>query len=399
MKKPTRPQPFATAVQKPIAPPVYRPQPTPAVLQRKLSPAPPPPSSMAKSTPTAPPVYSPQPVPRVLQRKQAGVQPSVKGVRPRPPAAPAALRSTSAAKCLQPKMNAREHLAGSPAANKARPESAPPRVAAAGALRAASVPPANRQPGPGARAATPPPRAALQPSTARPVAGTPPATRPGHPKFENRGGRVNTVQLLKRYNHRDRLYINDEDNDPPPEGYQQVAPDAHDTTQFPWTPRAPLIGRVGTNTYDNLRANLTNVDAQNWNVPIAVKGGIFTEAMSCCTSIGFRAYYNGELYTAMYHNTGTDQTHQQIFNSILRPLILKFGQDGLPAFGDLTNVKFFAVGGSQLSEETCISIQQAFSFYLAQEHERELMLFSGLPNTLTKNSMVDEKGNITYSVG
>ncbi|MDQ3742879.1 MAG: hypothetical protein M3444_00565 [Acidobacteriota bacterium] len=62
MNKPTRPQP----------PPVYRPQPTPKVLQPKAA------APQAGKTPAAPPVYRPQPVPKVLQAKMAA-QPS-KGV-------------------------------------------------------------------------------------------------------------------------------------------------------------------------------------------------------------------------------------------------------------------------------------------------------------------------------
>jgi hypothetical protein len=71
-------------VRKPIAPPVYRPQPAPKVLQSKRAPGQPvaPPvyrpevkkmagSAQMKTGPVAPPVYRPQPVPKVLQTKGA----------------------------------------------------------------------------------------------------------------------------------------------------------------------------------------------------------------------------------------------------------------------------------------------------------------------------------------
>ena len=56
------PQPF----KRPVAPPVYRPQPTPRVLQRSVACKPP---ATTQRTVTAPAVYRPQPVPAVLQRK------------------------------------------------------------------------------------------------------------------------------------------------------------------------------------------------------------------------------------------------------------------------------------------------------------------------------------------
>lgn len=62
---------------KPVPPPVYRPQPTQQVLQRKTSPKQT--ATPAKSGRTAPPVYRPQPVPKVLQRKTAATS---TGARP-----------------------------------------------------------------------------------------------------------------------------------------------------------------------------------------------------------------------------------------------------------------------------------------------------------------------------
>ena len=91
----TVPTRSAQARQKPVAPPVYRPQPTPRVLQRKThvavgtapprqqspasaarqQPHKPAPAAAAaiqpKKPPTAPPVYRPQPTPKVLQTKSA----------------------------------------------------------------------------------------------------------------------------------------------------------------------------------------------------------------------------------------------------------------------------------------------------------------------------------------
>ncbi len=66
----------------PKAPPVYRPQPTPKVLQRKAAPTPPQAVAGARQTPAAPPVYRPQPTApaAAVQAKQAGqnaVQPKM----------------------------------------------------------------------------------------------------------------------------------------------------------------------------------------------------------------------------------------------------------------------------------------------------------------------------------
>ena len=53
----------------PAAPPVYRPQPAPKVLQTKSALLPRPPAVQPRRAPVAPPVYRPQPGPVVLQRK------------------------------------------------------------------------------------------------------------------------------------------------------------------------------------------------------------------------------------------------------------------------------------------------------------------------------------------
>lgn len=78
--------------QPPTAPPAYRPQPVPKVLQRKTSPARNAQAAQVPSSrpPAAPPVYRPQPTPRVLQPKKltpAGTGPrtaSVAQLRPAP---------------------------------------------------------------------------------------------------------------------------------------------------------------------------------------------------------------------------------------------------------------------------------------------------------------------------
>ena len=69
----------------PTAPPAYRPQPTPKVLQAKTALPP-------QQKRVAPPAYRPQPVPKVLQRQEA-----------RPPAAPPVHRPQTVPKVLQAK--------------------------------------------------------------------------------------------------------------------------------------------------------------------------------------------------------------------------------------------------------------------------------------------------------
>ena len=78
-----RPQPVPKVLQAkrqtPVAPPAYRPQATPKVLQRKSTPqaiqghvrVTPPAAQLKHATPVAPPAYRPQPVPQVLQTKRA----------------------------------------------------------------------------------------------------------------------------------------------------------------------------------------------------------------------------------------------------------------------------------------------------------------------------------------
>src|SRR4051812_47755338 len=88
------------------APPVYRPQPPPQVLQRKAAVNQPRPTGQAKSSPAAPPAYRPQPVPQVLQRKTDTSQKSQGTQLERQPVAPPVYRPQSIPKVLQPKTTA-----------------------------------------------------------------------------------------------------------------------------------------------------------------------------------------------------------------------------------------------------------------------------------------------------
>lgn len=145
---------MSTRGKTPAAPPVYRPQPTPRVLQQKLHPsrqlAPQPkPAPQAKTAPAAPPVYRPQPTPRALQLKPAVNRPA------HPPAhAPVKPSGPVAAPVYTPRPGALQGKIPEP-----RPQPAPR--------------PLNRQTPP-----TPSPRpapAALQPKA-------PPGHRPAQPQ-------------------------------------------------------------------------------------------------------------------------------------------------------------------------------------------------------------------------
>ena len=85
-KKPTGSQPPLNRAQpgaRPVAPPVYRPQPVPKVLQRKVSPVQNPNAAQAPRLPVAPPVYRPQAT-QGVQAKLAGPTQT----KPQPVAAP-----------------------------------------------------------------------------------------------------------------------------------------------------------------------------------------------------------------------------------------------------------------------------------------------------------------------
>ena len=88
----------------PAAPPAYRPQPLPKVLQRKVANAPQPRAPQSKGGLAAPPVYRPQPTLRCLQLKQAVAPPPVLVARnTNRPAPPPPYRPQPVPKCLQRK--------------------------------------------------------------------------------------------------------------------------------------------------------------------------------------------------------------------------------------------------------------------------------------------------------
>jgi hypothetical protein len=90
----------------PAAPPVYRPQPTPKVLQRKAALVQTPSGVLAKRAPVAPPVYRPKQAPAPVQAKMAQQgQPSSAGGTPRRPVAPPVYHPQQK-KTVQPKMGA-----------------------------------------------------------------------------------------------------------------------------------------------------------------------------------------------------------------------------------------------------------------------------------------------------
>jgi hypothetical protein len=114
-----RPQPTRGAVQakmataqlhvnktKTAAPPVYRPQPPPKVLQKKSVRNGPATSVGTKpASPAAPPVYRPQPPPKVLQRKSVRNGPATSGAtKPVRPAAPPVYRPQPMPKVVQKKV-------------------------------------------------------------------------------------------------------------------------------------------------------------------------------------------------------------------------------------------------------------------------------------------------------
>lgn len=99
--------PVAASVgdKRPVAPPVYKPQRPPAALQRKPANAGVQPNPTKGAAPTPPPVYHPQPVPRVLQLKTSHRAAGEPGGRTnaKPPAAPAVYRPQPTPKVLQAK--------------------------------------------------------------------------------------------------------------------------------------------------------------------------------------------------------------------------------------------------------------------------------------------------------
>jgi hypothetical protein len=88
----------------PIAPPVYRPQPTPKVLQKKTTAIQPKINTpkIIQRQPVAAPVYRPQPVPKASQKKAAGNPQALARGLERQPVAPPVFRPQPAPKVSQP---------------------------------------------------------------------------------------------------------------------------------------------------------------------------------------------------------------------------------------------------------------------------------------------------------
>ena len=116
----------------PAAPPAYRPQPTPRVLQTKASAGQQSQNLQPRAKSVAPPAYRPQPVPGVLQAKKSDVRQTVNPAG-RAPLAPPAYRPQATPRVLQTK----------------RPQSLRPQNPPLENKRAAVAPPAYRpQPAP-----------------------------------------------------------------------------------------------------------------------------------------------------------------------------------------------------------------------------------------------------------
>jgi hypothetical protein len=123
----------------PVAPPVYRPQPTPKVLQRKsANNQPQPGASQPRRAPAAPPPYRPQPRPPALQRKSHPQAPPV--YRPQPP--PKVLQPKTA---LELNQQLRSGVA-QPPARVLQPKAASPGKAHPGQVNHPHAAPAARQP-------------------------------------------------------------------------------------------------------------------------------------------------------------------------------------------------------------------------------------------------------------
>jgi hypothetical protein len=114
----------------PVAPPIYRPQPTPKVLQRRVAAEQPRLTSQSNHRPVAPPVYRPQPTPLVLQRKGALVGQPPAAAAKLPPPAPPVYRPQPVPKVLQTKKGLAASSHRLPANGRApalpKPVSAPP---------------------------------------------------------------------------------------------------------------------------------------------------------------------------------------------------------------------------------------------------------------------------------
>jgi hypothetical protein len=149
----------------PTAPPAYRPQALPKVLQTKKAVSPHTAQGLASTKPVAPPVYRPQTAPKVLQTKKAAVE----GQARPGPVAPTAYRPQAVPRVLQTKKAAVQH----PRAG----ESCPATVIA---------PPVNRQP-----------QKMVQPKPARPA--PPVKASPTPPPHGNLGASQMTASAAHTY--------------------------------------------------------------------------------------------------------------------------------------------------------------------------------------------------------
>lgn len=177
-------QPKAAAPQvrpAPAAPPAYRPQPAPKVLQTKTATVQGPADAKGRA-PAAPPVYRPQPVPKVLQRKTVGSQPPHDARPAHNPAAPPAYHPQPPPKVLQP---------------KSAPERKPPVVATP---RTPTAPPAYV---PGVKKVLQPKTVCVPPGQQKAQASAPARPRPDS---ASRGAVIQPI-IVKGKTHRSKAYV------------------------------------------------------------------------------------------------------------------------------------------------------------------------------------------------
>ncbi len=241
---------------------------------------------------------------------------------------------------------------------------------------------------------------------AQPAPGPKPNGSPGYPT----SARPQVIQRIKVYNHGQQMYINDEDDDPVPPGYTKVSKYFHNvygpgwTTQpsplLPPTPLAfPQLPEIPLDEFDETMANLRDVGFYEWNTPVATLGGISTEEMGSCTTIGFTGFCFTEgrrqEYSALYHNVDPDGDPQSI-GGIIANLQGLFDGTNLPKFSDLAGVRHFAMGGHSTSTTTCQSIEQVFR----QANLTVIgVTFKAHPgdDDLVKAVLVDSSGNVKYA--
>lgn len=111
----------ALSIMRPVAPPVYRPQPLPKVLQTKKAIGYNPHARQSPRPPVAPPSYRPQPLPRVLQTKKFGT-PQLMFEARKPPVAPPVYRPQPTPAVLQRKAAVVPRIPAQPVAKSRSPE-------------------------------------------------------------------------------------------------------------------------------------------------------------------------------------------------------------------------------------------------------------------------------------